>query len=87
MLNAANEIVTAADGLYNVGLIGDGMVESLMDVQGELGRWLAFFTDGQGYGWARPGAVEQMQDLEYQACALLFRISRDAIDAEKKVSS
>lgn len=86
-LNAAKEIVSSAGRLYEAGLVEEAMVGSLMDVQGEIGRYLAFFTDGQGYGWARPDAISEMLDVEYEACALLFKISRDAFDAEKQISS
>jgi hypothetical protein len=87
MLNAASEIVRSADGMYRVGLIGEDMVETLMDVQGELGCWLAFFTDGEGFGWAKSDAVDEIKKVEHKACELLFHISCDAIAADKVISS
>ena len=71
ILNAARQIIGSAQVLYCCGGLNDDLVNEVVGVQGELGKWLAFFEDGAGWGWAKPDALLQMRIVEAEACQLL----------------
>lgn len=71
VLNAAAEVVTMAYGANGVGILTDSMLDSLTMVRDDMGRFLAFFEDGLGYGWAKPSALAEMRNIEMMASNLI----------------
>ena len=71
ILNAATEVVTMAYNAHACGILGDGMLGSVEMVRDDMGRFLAFFEDGAGFGWAKPSAIQQMRAIEMMASDLI----------------
>ncbi len=71
MLNAASDMMQAAWNAYACGLLGPDMRESVLGVQADMGRFLAYFEDGAGYGKVDVSSVMIMRNIEGMASHLI----------------
>lgn len=71
LLNAASSMMAAAWNAHGCGLFGPEMRDAVLGVQQDMGRFLAYFEDGAGYGQADPGSVATMRNIEAMASHLI----------------
>lgn len=76
VLNAAAQIVSIAHLHYASGTLEDGMVAQVAVVRDDMGRFLAFFEDGKGFGWAKDDALSQMRSIEQLATDLVAHVTK-----------
>lgn len=71
LVNAASDLMTAAWNAHACGIMGPEMLDAIVGVQADMGRFLAFFEDGLGYGLADPSSVLSMRNIEQMATHLI----------------
>lgn len=71
MLNAASDIMQTAWNAHACGVLGPEMRDGVIGIQQDMGRFLAFFEDGQGYGLADPASIMTMRNIEQMATHLI----------------
>lgn len=71
LLSAASDMMTAAWNAHACGIMGPAMLESVLGVQIDMGRFLAFFEDGKGHGMTDPGSIMVMRNIEMMATHLI----------------
>ncbi len=71
LLSAASDMMQTAWNAHACGLFGSDMRETVIGVQEDMGRFLAFFEDGAGYGMTDTGSINTMRSIEMMATHLI----------------
>ncbi len=75
--NAAAQLLATSQVAYRCGVVIPSLHDNLVTVQQDLGKLLALFEDGAGYGQADDGILWQLRCMEQMAADLLEAIEDD----------
>lgn len=71
LLAAASDMMQTALNAHACGVFGPEMRDAVVGVQIDMGRFLAFFEDGAGYGLTDMGSINAMRSIEMMATHLI----------------